>query len=134
MSPQNNALSESGPDQTFQQHLKNNQFSLPKCNACKQFHFFPRVVCPHCGGFELEWSELSGLGEVYSTTTIRRKPERGGDYNVCLITLDEGPRMMSRVEGVDASSVKIGDRVTALINNEAENSFIVFNPARGRSS
>lgn len=100
-----------GPDQVFYNHLNNDNFSLPKCLSCGEFHFFPRILCPHCGDFELEWQTLSGKGKVYSTTTTRRKPERGDNYNVSLITLQERPRMMSRVEGIDSESVSIGDMV-----------------------
>ena len=119
--------SERGPDLIYQEHLHNNNFALPKCTSCNEFHFFPRVVCPHCGGFDLEWQTLSGKGEVYSTSTIRRKPERGGNYNVSLITLEEGPRMMSRIEGIDSETINIGDKVNAVINKDDENAFIVFN-------
>ena len=38
---------------------------------------------------------------------MRRKPEAGGDYDVSLIELDEGVRMLSRVEGVPPTEVKI---------------------------
>ncbi len=119
-----------GPDQVYYEHLRNGNFSLPKCKDCGELHFFPRVVCPHCGSFELEWVGLSGNGEVYSTTVIRRKPERGGNYNVCLVTLEEGPRLMSRVEGIDAEDVKIGAKVSVQINNESDEPFVVFTPTK----
>ena len=120
-----------GPDQIYSDFLRKDVFSLPQCKDCHEFHFFPRVVCPHCGGFNLEWKTLSGKGEIYSTTTIRRKPERGGNYNVCHVTLEEGPRLMSRVDGVDSLDVKIGDQVTAVINKDGDDPFIVFVPAQG---
>ncbi len=119
-----------GPDKVYTDYLKKEVFALPKCKSCGEFHFFPRIVCPHCGSFELEWQPLSGKGEVYSTTTIRRKPERGGNYNVCLVTLKEGPRMMSRVEGIDAEAVQIGAQVCAQINNDSDEPFVVFTPAK----
>lgn len=117
-----------GPDQVYLDHLRQQNFSLPKCLSCGEFHFFPRVVCPHCGSYDLEWQTLSGKAEVYSTTTIRRKPERGGNYNVSLITLEEGPRLMSRVEGIDPELVSIGAKVSASINNEGDEPFVVFTP------
>ena len=117
-----------GPDQTWSDYLKNQILALPKCTECEKFHFFPRIVCPYCGCFKLEWQRLSGTGEVYSCTTIHRKPERGGNYNVSLITLDEGPRMMSRVEGIKPELVKIGAKVTASINNETDKPFVIFTP------
>ncbi|MEW4982545.1 MAG: OB-fold domain-containing protein [Cycloclasticus sp.] len=131
MSATNEKFSGPGPDQIYSDFLKNDVFSLPKCQDCHEFHFFPRVVCPHCGSFNLEWQPVSGRGEVYSTTTIRRKPERGGNYNVCHVTLAEGPRLMSRVEGIDSLDVKIGDQVTAVINKDEDAPFIVFTPAQG---
>jgi len=131
MSAINEPFSGPGPDQIYSDFLRKDIFSLPLCQDCHEFHFYPRVVCPHCGGFNLEWKTLSGKGEVYSTTTIRRKPERGGNYNVCHVTLEEGPRLMSRVEGVDSLDVKIGDQVTAVINKDGDDPFIVFIPAEG---
>jgi hypothetical protein len=131
MSTKNERFSGPGPDQIYDDFLKKGVFSLPKCQDCQEFHFFPRVVCPHCGSFNLEWTAVSGKGEVYSTTTVRRKPERGGNYNVCHVILEEGPRLMSRVEGVDPLDVKIGDQVSAVIKNDEDSSFIVFVPAPG---
>ena len=53
-----------------------------------------------------EWRESAGLGTVYATTWIR--PRGGAPRNVALVELDEGFRMMSRV---DATEVEIGQRV-----------------------
>lgn len=47
----------------------------------------------------LDWVEPSGNGSVHAVTTVRRKPEAGGDYSVSLVRLDEGVRIMRRVEG-----------------------------------
>jgi uncharacterized OB-fold protein len=124
------SMEQEGPDQAYRSKLKQGVFALPQCKSCNEFHFFPRIVCPHCGEFELEWRALSGKGEIYSTTTIRRKPERGGNYNVCLVTLEEGPRMMSRVEGVDSELVKIGDKVSASINNDDDEPYVIFTPIK----
>ena len=51
------------------------------------------------------WRVSAGLGTVYATTVVRT---RGGEaYNVVLVDLDEGFRMMSRVVG----GGRIGQRV-----------------------
>jgi hypothetical protein len=64
--------------------------------------FRPRV------GFDA-WRVSAGRGTVYSTTVAH---PRGGDaYNVALIDLDEGFRMMSRVVGLAPEDVTIGLRV-----------------------
>ena len=46
---------------------------------------------------------------MYSTTAVHYKGEP--PLNVALIDMDEGFRMMSRVEDIDAMNVKIGMRV-----------------------
>ena len=48
-------------------------------------------------------------GVVYATTVVHRPDEE--PYNVCLIDLDEGERVMGRVEGVAPQEVTIGMRV-----------------------
>ena len=70
--------------------------------------------------------EPKGTGTVYSTTTVRRKPEVGGDYDVSLIDLDEGVRMMSRVEGLAPTEVKIGMRVRAKVIDNKGAGLVVF--------
>ena len=107
-----------GPDRQFQQYLGEGEFRLQQCVSCEQFIFYPRVLCPHCGASELSWNPITGNGVVYSTTVVRRREEKGGPYNVAIIELAEGPRMMSRVEGVAADQVTIGSKVTARIATE----------------
>ena len=83
---------------------------------------------PHCGADRLSWFEPDGAGVVYSTTVVRRKPEAGGDYNVALVDLKEGVRLMSRVEGVPPEAVRIGMSVRARIASENGQGLLVFAP------
>ena len=83
----------------YQAELDAGRFCLQQCPQCQSHVFTPRELCPHCGASPLRWVRASGLGTVYSATTIARKLDAGGNYNVALIDLDEGVRMMSRVEG-----------------------------------
>ncbi|MBI2318816.1 MAG: OB-fold domain-containing protein [Betaproteobacteria bacterium] len=111
--------------------MKRGKFVIQSCNQCGKHVFFPRVLCPHCGGNSLAWVSPSGLGTVYSTTYITRKPEHGGDYNVSIIRLDEGVQMMSRVDKVAPSAVVIGMRVRAAIRLEQDKPLLVFEPVQG---
>ncbi|MCO6392496.1 DNA-binding protein [Aliihoeflea aestuarii] len=104
-----------GPDVAFRRGLAEGKVVLPKCNACGRFHFFPRVVCPHCYATSFTSHEISGRGEIHTTTVVRRAPDRGGDYNVCIVELEERVRMMSRVEGVAPPDVEIGMAVIAYV-------------------
>lgn len=50
-------------------------------------------------------------GVIYATTVVHRPGE--DPYNVCLVDLDEGVRVMGRVEGLEPTDVTIGLRVQA---------------------
>ena len=116
----------SGPEFAYKEKLAQGRFEMQKCGGCAKHVFYPRVVCPHCGADKLDWVSASGAGVVYSTTVVRRKPEAGGDYNVALIDLAEGPRMMSRVAGVEPAAVKIGMKVKARVVSEKDGPIVEF--------
>lgn len=113
----------------YQAALDAGQFHIQRCKACAKAIFYPRELCPHCGSDQLAWEPASGKGTVYSTTVIRRKADAGGDYNVALIDLAEGPRMMSRVEGMAPADVKIGMAVKAQVITHNGKGLVVFNAA-----
>ena len=95
--------------------LAQGRFLIQRCDACTQHVYFPRESCPHCGSERVQWVEPKGTGTVHAVTTVRRKADAGGDLNVSLVDLDEGVRLMSRVDGVPPSDVKIGQRVRARV-------------------
>jgi len=98
----------SSPLQTFRQGLRDGVL-LYQRNERGDAIFYPRLVCPFTGSSKLEWKASGGVGTVYSTTVVT--PRNGDAYNVSLVDLDEGFRLMSRVEGLDAKDVAIGMRV-----------------------
>lgn len=114
----------------YQAELDAGRFCLQRCPQCQQHVFTPRELCPHCGASPLEWVHASGLGTVYSASTIYRKPDAGGNYNVALIDLDEGVRMMSRVEGVAPEAVRIGQRVRAHVAQKDGRGLVLFQPVQ----
>lgn len=76
----------------------------------------------------LEWRTSAGRGAVHATTTAR--PRDGAPYDISLIALDEGFRMMSRVEGVDPEDVAVGMRVrVAFVSGDDGDPVPVFRPA-----
>lgn len=87
--------------------------------------FPPRAFAPGTGA-DLEWIEASGHGTVYSATWIQRKPPEP-PYNVVLVDLAEGARLMGRVEGVTPETLAIGMAVKARII-AGETPMIVFDP------
>lgn len=116
------------PDREFDQFLRDGRFMLQRSASSGAHVFYPRVAAPGSGALDLQWVPASGRGTVYATTVVRPKPPQAV-YNVALIDLDEGPRMMSRVESVPPEAVRIGMRVQARIASVNEQApCIVFDP------
>ncbi|CAN1530345.1 COG1545 Predicted nucleic-acid-binding protein containing a Zn-ribbon [Burkholderiaceae bacterium] len=111
--------------------LAEGRFLIQKCDGCGQHIYFPREICPHCGSDAVQFVSPSGQGTVYAVTTVRRKPADGGDYNVSLIDLDEGPRLMSRVDNLKPDDVKIGQHVTARVVVAEDKGVVVFDAVGG---
>lgn len=114
-----------GPDAQYQARLAQGEFAIQRCQSCERHIFYPRILCPACGATSLDWVAASGRGTVYTTSVVRRRSDRGGDYNVAIVELAEGPRMLTRIEGVEPMDVAIGMSVTAKITGEEEK-YIVF--------
>lgn len=123
---------EKAPARVYAQYLESGKLAFQHCNDCGASIFYPRVLCPACGGVSLEWKESSGRGTVYAATTIYRRD--ADPYNVALVDLEEGFRMMSRVEGVPAEEVVIGMdlRLKVVSLSEEEGPIAAFEPV-GRS-
>lgn len=124
-----NEPTELAPYRTYRERLGEGVLAYQRCDSCGAALFHPRVICTECGSGQLTWRESSGLGAVYSTSTIF---ERDADpYAVTLVDVDEGFRMMSTVVGVPAERVRIGMRVRARIErgDEATEPRPVFEPA-----
>jgi uncharacterized OB-fold protein len=118
------ATEQPGLQQRHLAALAEGRFLIQLCGACGKHVYYPRVLCPHCGADEPALVSPSGTGTVYAVTTVRRKAEAGGDYNVSVIELDEGVRLMSRVAGVPPGDVRIGQRVRARVVD----ALVVFDP------
>lgn len=117
-----------GPEAIWREHLAEGRFMIQRAPS-GAYVFYPRVAAPGTGERPLEWVEASGKGTVYSTTISRRRPEKGGDFNIALIDLDEGPRMMSRVVDIAPEDVRIGMKVTARIEDVKGQPAVVWVPA-----
>ena len=115
-----------GIQSIHQSALDEGRFLIQYCNDCNRHVYFPRECCPHCGSDQLQLVAPSGQGTVHAVTTIRRKPDAGGDYNVSLIDLDEGVRLLSRVDNLPPDEVRIGQRVRARVQVTDGHGLVLF--------
>ncbi|SEB91471.1 hypothetical protein SAMN05519104_0376 [Rhizobiales bacterium GAS188] len=117
----------------YLEHLRRGELAYQLDAEAGAAIFHPRVFGPRTGNADLEWRVSAGIGTVHATTV--NHPRDAAPYNVALIDLDEGFRMMSRVEGIAPQAVKVGMRVKLrILQGEGEAPPLpVFVPAEAAS-
>jgi len=120
---------------------KQRRFVLQKCARCATFNFYPKPWCIECGSRELEWTEASPLGTVYSYTISRtvgmNYPGWQADLPVlmCMVDLDDGPRMYGQVTDCAPEDLRIGMRLEVHFEDISEEAAIPkFRPLGGDPS
>ena len=114
------------PETEYFSYLASGKFMIQHSPKSGRHVFYPRLAEPVTGD-PLVWVRACGRGTVYSVTVLHPKPPEAA-YNVALIDLEEGPRLMSRVDGIDAQKVTIGLPVQAKIIQENGQALLVFEP------
>jgi len=126
-------------------HLAERKIMGSRCGECGELHLPPRPICSGCRSRSMSWAELSGKGKVIGMTSVAIAPsamvERGfgrdNPYVTAIVSLDDGPSIAARIEGVDANdlpdSVSIGMAVVADFLEETvdeeKRATLVFRPA-----
>jgi hypothetical protein len=99
------------PDtQLYWDALRRHELQIQRCNACGEAYFYPRNVCPHCLSNDVAWFRASGRGRLHTFTIVHQAPPNAplpAPYVVAVVELEEGPRMMSNLIGVDPDPEKI---------------------------
>jgi len=88
----------------FWDAAKQRKLRIQRCRDCTQHYFYPRPLCPQCLSRNVEWVEASGRGTLH-TFVINHRPPRGfpatGPFVIGIVQLDEGPKMMTNIVGVE---------------------------------
>ncbi|EPL15598.1 Zn-ribbon domain-containing OB-fold protein [Pseudomonas sp. CF161] len=106
-------IHERAPYQRYLEGLTRGALVYQHCAQCQRAVFYLRVCCPACGSVQLTLRDSQGLGTLYSTSVVFDKEH---NYNVVLVDLDEGFRMMSTV--LDCAEPSIGARVKARVEHQ----------------
>ena len=106
--------------QPFWEAVNRHRAELQRCDECGRFRFIPSERC-RCGSTASTWTPIAGTGEVYTFTVVHRAPtpyyQGRAPYVIAHVTMDEGPRMISTLEGCDPAEVIVGMPVTLVYDD-----------------
>lgn len=131
-------------DMAFNQYLKEEKLMGSRCNACTRLYAPPRALCVDCQVADMQWAEIVPSGKLAAFTCISvvtgKMREAGygrnNPYCVGVVEMDEGPRVVGRITGVDAAnpeSIRIGMPVTAAFihsaGDDSADTVLAFRPS-----
>jgi uncharacterized OB-fold protein len=89
----------------YWQAAREHRLEMQLCLRCDEYFFYPRSHCPTCLTDDVEWRILSGRASLYSYVILHHPApgfEDEAPYVIAVVTLAEGPRMMTNLVGVRA--------------------------------
>lgn len=91
---------------TYYEGLSHNELRAVKCRACGRETFPPTTACEHCGSFDVDWTTLSGQGELLFASHGMAPPPhpRFNDiapYTYGHVVLKEGIPVQAIIRGVE---------------------------------
>jgi uncharacterized OB-fold protein len=118
----------------FWEACREGRFLLRHCRACGEHHYYPRPFCPKCWSDDVEWVPASGRARLYTYSVVHANdlppwPDRV-PYVAAVVDLEEGPRVMTNVEGCPFEEIEIGMPLVVDFKPIADDVTIaVFRPA-----
>ena len=118
----------------FWEACRAHRLELQRCSGCERFWFPPGNRCAHCWGDSWEWRPVSGRGQLFTFTVMRRAYHPGFaddlPYVVAIVELEEGPRLISNLVDCAPESVRIGMPVSVMFDDvTADVTLPKFRPA-----
>jgi uncharacterized OB-fold protein len=94
--------------------MKQGRLELQRCDNCHAWRYPPAPICPKCLSEKSTWTPVSGEGTIMSWVVFHKKyfDDHLPPYNSVAVELDEGPIVVSQLQGREPEGSWIGERVT----------------------
>lgn len=90
--------------QPYWDGTREGELRVQRCVDCGHHYFYPRPWCPACHSKHVEWVRTSGRATLHSYV-INHRPAPGFEeeapYTIAVVELEEGPRMMTNIVGIE---------------------------------
>lgn len=111
-------------NQPFWDACKRHELRLQRCEDCGKVRYPIFKTCDNCLSGHFVWEKVSGSGKVFSWVVFHRPyyPSFAEDvpYNVAMVELEEGPRLLANLVGVKNEDIYIGMPVEAVFEDVTE--------------
>lgn len=120
--------------QFYWDKVRERELWIQRCVNTGQFFFYPRVYSPFIVGGDVEWVRASGAASLYSYNIMHRPVpgfEDRAPYAIAVVQLEEGPRMMTNITGIDNTPEMLRLDMPLVVDFEDRDGTVlpVFRPA-----
>jgi uncharacterized OB-fold protein len=102
---------------------KQHQYLIQRCQQCGHQWFPPMRTCTECLSDQVEWVQAKGTGSVYSFVIYHQGWLPGylkqTPYNLAIVELDEGIRVVTNLVGIDNDAIEVGMPVEVMYEHIA---------------
>jgi uncharacterized OB-fold protein len=105
---------------------------LQRCSTCGTWRHPPRYRCAACRSDAYTWEPVSGRGHVFTWTVTHRPidPAFTPPYAIVVVELEEGPRVVGNLRGMEASELALDRPVVVEIERASDTvGLLWFSPA-----
>ena len=104
-----------GPNAEFYAYAAQGELRLQRCGACGVWRHPPRHRCAACGSHDVSWEQVSGRARIFSWTVTHRAvdPAFTPPYAIVVAELEEGPRIVGNLRGLDPADLALDLPVVA---------------------
>jgi uncharacterized OB-fold protein len=106
----------------FYAFLAAGELRLQRCAACSTWRHPPRIRCAYCGSRAVTWERACGRGHVFSWTVTHRAvdPAFTPPYAILVVELEEGPRLVGNLRGLEPSELALDLPVVVEIEHASD--------------
>lgn len=113
---------------------KRHELQMQRCPGCGYYRYPPAPRCPECLEVNDEWVTLSGRGIIWSFNVyyhiFNKTFAQDVPYNVALVELEEGPRLITNIVGIPNDDLRVDMPVEAVFDDVTDEVTLVkFRPA-----
>lgn len=117
----------------FWQAVRRHEVSCQRCPSCSVVRYPAAKHCPECLAENNEWVTLSGRGKVWSFGVYYhlfvKSFAEDIPYNVALVELEEGPRLITSIVGIPNEKIEMEMPVEAVFETVTDEvTLIKFRP------